>query len=109
MPGVLVIRAGHLHFRQGGDAGGGLDVTLDLTLDLTYDSSDMVWKGSFSDPFFSGQVALRRPRMSDPIAPAGTWRTYSNEIIWPAERARAYGCINIGVGDDEETTYLRTA
>lgn len=72
-----------------------------MTLDLTYDPSDVAWNGSFSDPFFSGQVTLRRPRISDSIAPAGTWRTYSGTVIWPTERVEEYACLNMGVGQDD--------
>jgi hypothetical protein len=95
--GAFVLRTGQLRFHQVRSANGGFDVTLDLT----YDANDMAWKGSFSDPFFSGQVVLRRPSLSDAIVPAGTWRTYSNVVIAPTGRVVEYGCLNMGVGQDD--------
>jgi hypothetical protein len=38
--------------------------------------------------------------MSDAIAPAGTWRTYSSTAIWGTDRVQGYSCLNIGVGQD---------
>ncbi len=95
--GVFVMRTGRLRFHQTPSAGGEFAVTLDLT----FDSSDMAWKGSFSNPFFSGQAVLRRPSMHNAMTPAGTWRTYSMATIWPTQRVDGYGCLNIGVGQDD--------
>jgi hypothetical protein len=95
--GAFVMRAGQLHFHQVRSANQGFDVTLDFT----YDPIDAAWKGSFSDPFFSGHVELRRPSMIDATAPAGTWRTHSEVTIWPTERVEEYGCLDIGVGQDD--------
>lgn len=94
---TFLLREGHLHFHQAGSGNAGFDVTLDVT----YDATDMAWKGSFSDPFFTGQVALRRPTFSDSLAPVGTWRTYSDVVIYPTQRIDDYGCLNIGVGQDD--------
>ena len=95
--GAFTLRTGRLQFHQARNSNGGFNVTLDLK----YDSNDMAWKGDFSDPFFSGRVALRRPNMSDPEAPAGTWRTHSDTVLWPTQRLEEYGCLNIGVGQDD--------
>lgn len=95
--GAFVIRTGHLQFHQARSGPGGFDVALDLT----FDPIDMAWKGSFSDPFFAGQVALRRPTFSDSLAPVGTWRTYSKVSIWPTQRVDDYSCLNIGMGQDD--------
>ena len=94
--GAFVLRAGHLQFHQTRRTNTGFDVALDLT----YDSIGSAWKGSFRDPFYSGQVVLRRPSMSSAVAPAGTWRTYSDAAIWPTGRVDDYGCLNMGVGQD---------
>ena len=91
-PGTFVMRTGRLHFHQ--VQNGNVD------LDLTYEPIEMTWKGFFRDPFFSGTVALRRPSLTDPPAPVGTWRTYSHVTIWPTQRVENYGCLNIGVGQD---------
>ncbi len=96
-PGTFVLRSGQFRFHQARGANDGFDVTLDLA----YDPNDAAWKGSFSDPFFSGHVTLRRPNMSDSMAPVGTWRTHSDIGIWAAERVVDYGCLNIGVGQDD--------
>ncbi|MGB6985630.1 MAG: hypothetical protein WBD74_06580 [Candidatus Aquilonibacter sp.] len=95
--GVFVLRTGHLQFHQVRSGKAGFDVTLDLI----YDPTDMAWKGSFSDPFFAGQVALLRPTFSDSFAPVGTWRTYSQVSIWPTQHVEDYGCLNIGTGQDD--------
>ena len=95
--GTLVLRTGHLQFHQKRSGNAGFDVMLDLT----YDPIDMAWKGSFSDPFFAGRVALRRPNLSDASAPTGTWRTDSQVTIWPTQRVEEYGCLTIGVAQDD--------
>lgn len=95
--GEFVMRTGRLQFHQTHNGKSGFDVTLDVA----YDPTDMAWKGSFRNPFFSGQVALRRPNLSVSLAPAGTWRTYSSVTIWPTQRIEEYGCLNIGVGQDD--------
>lgn len=95
--GAFVMRTGHLQFHQARSGTGGFDVALDLAFDPT----DMAWKGSFSNPFFAGQVALRRPTFSDSSMPVGTWRTHSQVTIWPMQRVEDYGCLNIGVGQDD--------
>jgi hypothetical protein len=94
--GVFVMRTGRLQFHQARSGNAGYDVTLDVT----YDPIDMAWKGSIRDPFFAGQVVLRRPTISDPLVPVGTWRTYSQVSIWPTQRVEEYGCLNIGIGQD---------
>jgi len=94
--GEFVMRTGRLHFHQARSGSAGFDVSLDLS----FDPVDMTWKGSFADPFFAGQVALRRPTLSDAALPAGTWRTYSSLTLWPAQRVQDYGCLNIGLGQD---------
>ena len=95
-PGTFLMRTNHLHFHQSHDGPGGFDVTLDLK----YDSPSTSWIGSFRNPSFSGQVALHRPSMRDAIAPAGTWRTYSDTVLWPTAPVEEYGCLYIGVGED---------
>jgi len=95
-PGEFVMRTGELHFHQEHTA----SAPFDVTLDMTYDPSDLAWKGSFRNPFFTGPVTLRRPTFRYPQAPVGTWRTFSQVSIWPTRRVNDYGCLNIGVGDD---------
>jgi len=90
------LQSGGLHFRQSRNQGAPFDVALDLS----YDPAHRVWKGSFSNPLFSGQVVLRRPNMQAAMTPTGTWRTDSVLTIWPSQRVREYGCLNIGLGQD---------
>jgi hypothetical protein len=93
---AFVMRAGHLRFDQRRRA----DAPFDVALDVTYDPADLAWKGTFRNPYYAGRVALRRPSLSDPAAPAGTWRTYSYVTIGASQRTDEYGCLNIGVGRD---------
>jgi hypothetical protein len=95
--GVFAMRAGRLQFHEERSR----DMGFDVDLDLTYDPTDSAWKGSFKDPFFAGPVTLRRPLLEDSIAPAGTWRRYSEVTMWPTRRVDGYGCLNIGIGPDD--------
>jgi hypothetical protein len=95
--GTFIMRTGHLYFHQVHSANDGFDVTLDLT----FDPDDMAWKGSFSDSFFSGEVALWRPSLSSAMAPVGTWRTYDDVSHWQMQRVEEYGCLNMGLGQDD--------
>lgn len=96
-PGAFIMRSGRLQFHQTHSGSAGFDVTVDLT----YDSNGMAWKGGFSDPFFSGHVVLRRPRLNDAMAPTGTWRMYAQTAISRTGRSDEYGCLNIGAGQDD--------
>lgn len=101
--GEFVMRTGRLHFRQARSK----STRVNVSLDLSFDPVDMTWKGSFADPFFAGQVTLRRPTLSDAVLPLGTWRTNSSLTLWPSQRVQNFGCLNIGLGQDDALVLWR--